>query len=83
MAFQFRKQQWRQLAVATGAMIVMAAPGCGIGAGLAAQSKYQPASNKTEVHKAAQAGLTAAGLPSLKSSIALRSEEHTSELQSH
>ena len=71
MALKIRKHHWRHLAAATGAMIAMAAPGHGIGAGPAAQSKYQPASSKAEVRKAAQAGLAAAGLPSLKSSIAL------------
>ena len=40
-------------------------------AGETAHGKYPQASAKSEVRKAAQAGLAAAGLPSLKSSIAL------------
>jgi len=44
----------------------------GAAASEAASSKSTPsASTKSEVHKAANAGLTAAGLPSLKSSVAL------------
>ena len=68
MASLFRKHHWRCLTAAT---IALALSGPGIAAGPAAQGKYQPASSKAEVRKAAQAGLAAAGLPSLKSSIAL------------
>ena len=71
MAFQFRKHQWRHMAVATGAMIAMAAPLISTAAGETGQGKYPQASSKNEVRKAAQAGLAAAGLPSLKSSVAL------------
>lgn len=71
MAFQFRKHHWRHMAVATGAMIAMAAPLISTAAGETGQGKYPQASSKNEVRKAAQAGLAAAGLPSLKSSVAL------------
>lgn len=59
------------MAVATGAMIAMAAPLISTAAGETGQGKYPQASSKNEVRKAAQAGLAAAGLPSLKSSVAL------------
>lgn len=63
---------WRRLAVATGTFALMAASLPGIATGENAPAKYPPAvQSKTEVRKAAQAGLVAAGLPSLKSSVAL------------
>ena len=57
-------------AMAGGVLVLLGLPWVSH-AGEIAGSKYPVAQAKTDVRKAAQAGLTAAGLPSLKSSIAL------------
>ena len=56
----------RRLALATGTVALMAAPLWAKAAG-----ESHPAKGKAEVHRAAQSGLTAAGLQGLKSAIAL------------
>jgi D-alanyl-D-alanine endopeptidase (penicillin-binding protein 7) len=67
-----KRGRWRRIAVATGAISLIAAPLLCKAAGEAAATKHPTAvQSKTDVHKAAQAGLAAAGLPSLKSTIAL------------
>jgi serine-type D-Ala-D-Ala endopeptidase (penicillin-binding protein 7) len=66
-----QRKRWRHLAVATGALAMLAAPLLCKSAGETPAARYPVAAGKTDVHKAAQSGLAAAGLPGLKSTIAL------------